>query len=429
MTAAAIAEVGGLTILAAVAFQLMMGLRALRARMNTQPAVEISEFRAAPEVIDTKPVAGSSGAETVMWMGKRKFRIAKRCYENEARDICSYYLVPLDGRALPAFRPGQFLTVDLPYAREEHNTTRCYSLSESPTEREHYRISVKRIGTPANAPAETPPGAASTYLHEVAAVGDVVETFAPAGDFFLDQSSPRPVVLIAGGVGLTPMLSMLNWLVETRSSRKVYLFYGVRNRSDHMMYDHLTRIRKSRPNVEMFIAYSQPTDKCQPGRDYNVEGRITAELLRSEIEEADPEFYLCGPSNMMTDVSRGLAMLGVDEHDIRREAFEALPAPSPDQPSKRPEREEAEDDESYEIRFARSGRVLRWTGEVETVLELAELNGLRMRCSCRQGVCGTCATALQEGSVDYVRNPVKEPEGDICLPCIARPRSNLVIDL
>ena len=427
MTAAAIAEVGGLTILAAVAFQLLMGLRALRARMNAQaPAAAISEFRAAaPEIIERAPEPGASGVETVMWMGKRKFRIARRSYENEARDICSYYLVPLDGRPLPAFRPGQFLTVDLPDADEAQNTTRCYSLSESPTVREHYRISVKRLRAPANAPADTAPGAASTYLHDVAAVGDVIETFAPSGDFTLDQSSPRPVVLIAGGVGLTPMLSMLNWLAETRSSRRVYLFYGVRNRADHMMYDHLTRIRKSRPNVDMFIAYSQPTPDCLPGRDYNVEGRITVDLLQSVIEEDDPEYYLCGPSSMMADMGRGLASLGVHDHDIRREAFATVPARRPE-PRHLPE---TSNDENFEIRFTRSGRVVRWTGEAETLLELAELNGLRMRCSCRQGVCGTCAAALQEGVVDYVHAPAREPESDTCLPCIARPRSNLVLDL
>lgn len=427
MTTSTIAEIGGLMIIAAVTLQLLMGLRSMRARASERGrhGSAIAEFSVEPAGRPETAITSNS-VETVLWMGKRKFRIARRMYENESQDICSYYLVPLDERALPGFRPGQFLTFELPVHEQEHPAMRCYSLSESPTEDEYYRISVKRLPAPANAPENTPPGLSSGFFHDVALEGDIVETFAPTGEFCLDQSSDRPVVLIAGGVGLTPLLSMLNWLIDTRSEREIWLFYGVGNRSDHMMYDHLKLVRKECPNVNMYISYSQPTPNCRPRVDYNVHGHITVDLIQSLLDGDQYEFYLCGPSAMMNSIRSGLTEWGVPADDIRSEAFQA--------PSKQARMagetiEPGNEPEAFEVKFSRSGRILRWNKGVDTLLELAESNGIKMPCSCRSGNCGTCLTKLTQGTVDYVHPPSREHDDGSCLPCIARPNSDLVLDL
>ena len=210
--------------------------------------------------------------------------------------------------------------------------------------------------------------------------------------------------------------------------REVWLFYGVRDRADHAMYDHLTHIRQSCPNVRMFIAYSRPGPGCRLGVDYNVDGRISLELLQSVLTASDYEFYLCGPAVMMTALREGLAEWGVPSEDVRYEAFQALSDTTADTGEAAPPETAGK---AYRVEFARSGRVLEWTGDggADTLLELAEANGVKMRCSCRAGNCGTCVTAIADGSVEYVRPPSREHDAGTCLPCIARPQSDIVLDL
>lgn len=412
MVTGTMVEIGGLLIVTAATLQVLIVLRSMRLRRA------LAAKPPSGDVIVKS--AGAQDIEPLSWLGKRRFQVAMRTYETANRQICSYYLVPLDRRPIPSFRPGQFLTFEVPIPGQDHPAMRCYSLSDSPSERGYYRVSVRKLSEPA--------GLVSSHFHEEVREGDVVEAYAPAGEFCLDCNSRRPVVLIAGGVGLTPLLSMLNWLVANDAGREVWLFYGVRDRADHAMYDHLTHIRQSCPNVRMFIAYSRPGPACRLGVDYNVDGRISLELLQSVLTASDYEFYLCGPSVMMTSLRDGLAEWGVPSEDIRYEAFQALSDTTADT-GETPAPETA--GKTYRVEFARSGRVLEWTGDsgADTLLELAEANGVKMRCSCRAGNCGTCVTAIADGSVEYVRPPSREHDAGTCLPCIARPRSDIVLDL
>ncbi len=414
MLTGTIVEIGGLMIVTAATLQALIVVRgalARRALASKPPADAVAGMS-----------AGARKIEPLSWLGKRRFQVAMRAPETPNYGVCSYYLVPLDKRPIPSFRPGQFLTFELPIRGQEFPVMRCYSLSDSPTERGYYRVTVKRLSEPA--------GLVSSHFHDHIREGDVVEAYAPAGEFCLDCSSNRPVVLIAGGVGLTPLVSMLNWLVANDETREVWFFYGVRNRADHAMYEHLAQIRKSHPNVRMFIAYSRPGEECRLGVDYNVDGRVSVELLQSVLTASNYEFYLCGPSAMMTSLRDGLTEWGVPAEDIRYEAFQALSDDT--STSETTERPAGEDTSTaYRVEFARSGRVLEWTGGngADTLLELAEANGVKVRCSCRAGNCGSCLTALEDGSVEYVRPPSREHEAGTCLPCIARPRSDIVLDL
>ena len=366
-----------------------------------------------------------AGAE-LHWKGKRKFRLAERVEENQNGDICSFYLKANDGRPIPPFRAGQHLTFDVPVPGNTEPITRCYSLSGSPTEKDGYRVTVKRIGAPQDAPAGTPPGQSSNYFHDHLDQGSVIEAYAPAGSFCLDENSEKPIILIAGGVGLTPLVSMVKWLVATKSSREIWFFYGVRNRAEHAMYEFLHDITSETPNLHMVVAYSQPTSTCRKNIDYHIEGHLSASLLQPILRARHCEIYLCGPAPMMRALTTGLESMGVARENIRYEAFGPI---SHTAVSRNVEQNAGEPAESVNVEFSRSGKTLKWSPEHGSLLELALDNGIKARCGCRQGICGTCVTALKHGDVEYERRPDKQPASGMCLPCIARPTGDLVLDM
>jgi len=155
-------------------------------------------------------------AASAAWPGWREFRVVAREFEDASRTQCSFHLEPVDGAQLPPFLPGQYLTFSLPVVGGDPGVagagralTRCYSLSDRPGS-SSYRITVKRVPSPPGRP-DLPPGASSSHLHDRVHVGDVLTIKAPAGRFLIDASSDLPIVLVAGGIGVTPMMSMLRW--------------------------------------------------------------------------------------------------------------------------------------------------------------------------------------------------------------------------
>ncbi len=176
------------------------------------------------------------------WAGKRKFRIVEKRVENKCGDICSFYLQPHDGGELPPFLPGQFLTFELPISDQPAPVIRCYSLSDSPSRLDRYRVTIKRLSPPPDAGETVPGGLSSTYFHANLKEGDVVDVQAPKGGFVLDLQSERPVVLIGGGVGLTPVLSMLKALDDAGSHREVHFFHAARSGDDIVLCDEFGRL-------------------------------------------------------------------------------------------------------------------------------------------------------------------------------------------
>ncbi len=157
---------------------------------------------------------------------------------------------------------------------------RCYSLSDAPARREqHYRLTVKQLAAASGQPA----GLASSYLAERVKEGDILDVMAPSGQFYLDMTSDRPLVLLAGGVGLTPLLSMFLSIAEAGSRRQTWLFYGARNRNEHLMADTLRQLAAEHDNLHLVVCYSRPTDNCQEGRDYDVAGHIDVALLQRSL--------------------------------------------------------------------------------------------------------------------------------------------------
>lgn len=365
---------------------------------------------------------------SLAWNGYRKFVVDRKV--TEAEGICSFYLVAHDRKPLPVFKPGQYLTFRLQIPGREKPVIRCYSLSDCSNPK-YYRVSIKRVGSPPDAPS-APPGLVSNYFHEQLTKGDILDVQAPRGHFYLDPELDRPAVLIAGGVGVTPLLSMVNSIGATRSSREIVFFYGVKNRADHAFKESLEQVIEQQPNVRLVVAYSRPgpEDERNEGRDYHHAGRVDIALLKSYLQSTNYQFYICGPPALMESLNKQLLRWGVAQEDIHTEAFGAATVT---QAFTKPPRAGARasrmgESSGAQITFAKSGKTCDWSPNVGNLLALAEANGVKIDSGCRAGNCGTCVVAVKSGQVSYVTEHGAELEAGTCLTCIAAPDGNVVLD-
>jgi hypothetical protein len=362
---------------------------------------------AAPDAVATAvPPVGEAAA----WRGLRSFRVAHRVVEDQSGSVCSFHLVPEDGQPLPSFHPGQFLTfeVDMP---EGDKLVRCYSLSDAPHP-DHYRVSIKRL----------PSGRSSNHFHDHVAVGATLALRAPSGHFYLEPGT-APVVLIAGGIGITPMLSMLNWSLAQQPEREVWLFYGVRNGREQIMREYLESQSSRHGSFHLHICHSDPLPDEMAGRDYHHAGRVGIDLLRLQLPLNQYQFYVCGPGPMMASIVAGLEDWGVPDARIHFEAFG---------PASVKRRKSVADavapSADISITFAKSGKQLPWDSDAGNLLEFAEREGIKVDSSCRGGACGTCQTTIVAGEVEYRQAPDHDPEPGTCLLCVCTPKTSLTLE-
>jgi ferredoxin-NADP reductase len=362
-------------------------------------------------------------ANVAAWQGFRPFRVERKNIEDAARSICSFYLVPTDGQPLPSFLPGQFLTFKLDLPTEQ--IVRCYSLSDAPRS-DHYRVSIKRVPAPAG--SELPPGRSSNHFHDHVAVGDVLQVRAPGGHFHIDRGD-SPVVLIGGGIGITPMLSMLHWCLAEQPEREVWLFYGVRNGQEPVMKAELEALAAAHPNFRLRFCFSDPLPEDRLGQDYQHHGRVDVDLLRMSLPLKPYHFYICGPTPMMESLVAGLEDWGVPEARIHFEAFgpasiKRKPASAPVE-AVAPHKDIAGD---IVVNFAKSGKQLAWQPGAGSLLEFAEANGVKVDSGCRAGGCGSCQTTIQSGEVSYRQAPDYDPEPGSCLLCCCAPKTSVTLE-
>jgi len=342
----------------------------------------------------------------------RDFRIAR--IEDESSIIRSFYLQPVDGDVLLPFEAGQFLTIRLNPDGAEKPVIRTYTVSSAPAD-PYYRISAKREEA----------GTVSRHLHDRLKVGDLIEAKAPCGDVFIDTAEKRPAVLIAGGVGITPMISMARQVVveslRTRHFRPLTIFHAAQTTDQRAFYQAFRELEQgTERGIRYYSMISKPTADEKPGVDFNGAGYITADILRQTLPLDDYDFFLCGPPTFMQalyDIVRGL---GVRDVRIFAEAFgPALLKRVPDDGA--PVMEPEEEAEEAMVSFTRSGFEQRWNKGEATFLELAENHGLNPDYGCRKGSCGSCITKLQSGSVAYRTRPSADHAQDEVLICCAVP--------
>jgi uncharacterized protein len=361
------------------------------------------------------------------WDGWREFRVVRREFEDLAQTQCSFYLSPVDGNSLPPFEPGQFLTIalELPDATTggKRRLTRCYSLSDRP-DASRYRITVKRVGAPAGRPALAP-GVCSNHLHDWLQQGDTIEVKAPAGRFVLDPEPTISTVLIAGGIGITPLLSMLRAGLATHASRTIHLYYGVRRGGEHAFRQELAQLARLHPSFHANVVYSQPGAEDVRGRDYQYSGHLSVDLLRRTLPSGRHRFYVCGPAPMMATLVPELRQWGVPPDDIRHEAFGPASARAA---QSTPPAIGARAARALEIRFGRSARSLVWDGTDANLLDFAERNDVSVPSGCRAGSCGSCETRVLSGTVRHAPRPEHEIAPGHCLLCLGIPETSLELE-
>ncbi len=353
--------------------------------------------------------------------------------EDESDVIRSFYLEPEDGGSLLSFDPGQYLTIKVTPPDAKKPVIRTYTVSSAPSDK-LYRISVKR--EPARSD-ELSPGLMSNHLHDFIKPGDIIEAKAPRGEFTIDAVEARPAVLLAGGVGITPMISMVRHMthegLRTRHTRPVTLIHSAQTTKQRAFFDEANAIsRHSNGAVRYLSVVDRPAADEEPGVDFNGTGRITADILRQALSFDDHDFFLCGPPPFMQGLYDTLRDLGVRDKRIFAEAFGPASLnrkPDANIIEEYPELAEAEE---ALVRFDASEFEQRWCKGDGTLLELAEDHGLSPDYGCRSGACGSCAVKIKQGAVTYRSKPsATPPEGHalICCSVPATGQENLVLDL
>jgi nitric oxide dioxygenase len=250
------------------------------------------------------------------WEGFKKFHVIRK--EKESSNITSFYLAQVDGSPLPQFKSGQYITVRVTTPNGQ-TTMRNYSLSDKPGQ-DWFRISVKREdGHNAN----TPEGYVSNLLHKTAEVGTELEIAPPCGEFFLDISEKhsRPLGLLAAGVGITPIFSILLTALDAMPQRDIVLIHGILNEDVQAFKAALDELAQQHPKLKVHYRYSD-----QPGSRVNRSGNastglINATLIESTLSGRDADYYFCGPQPFMVTIYHELLKWGIPPAQVHFEFF------------------------------------------------------------------------------------------------------------
>jgi uncharacterized protein len=341
----------------------------------------------------------------------RPFKVTK--IVDESATIRSFHLRPDDGAGLIPHQAGQHLPIRVTLPGQDKPVIRTYTLSVAPSDG-ICRISVKREGL------------VSQHLHDTIHVGDIIEARTPDGNFTIDAKQKRPAVLLAGGVGITPMVAMLRHVVyeglRTRGVRPTTLIQAARSKKDRAFDRELAGLIEAGQGAVRIVRVLSDVEGAEEGSDYDASGRIDMVLLSRFLTFNDYDFYLCGPAPFMQALYDGLRGYNIADNRIHAEAFgpsslvRTRDATTAAAPARRPEATKP-----VPIAFTTSLKEARWTPESGTLLELAESRGLSPEFSCRAGTCGTCRTKLLAGAVTYRKEPTATVGKDEVLICCAVP--------
>jgi ferredoxin-NADP reductase/predicted pyridoxine 5'-phosphate oxidase superfamily flavin-nucleotide-binding protein len=333
----------------------------------------------------------------------------------ESPSIRSFHLQPDDGAGLLSHVAGQHLPVRVTVRGADKPVIRTYTLSVAPSDGV-YRISVKRDG------------AVSNHLHDTAKVGDIIEARAPDGGFTIDPYETRPAVLLAGGIGITPLLAMLRHIVyeglRKQRMRPVFLVQAAHSLADRPFDEEIASLVEAAQGAVTWTRVLSDTTGAEEGLDYDVAGRIDMALLTHVLPFNDHDFYLCGPPAFTQSLYDGLRKHGIGDTRIHAEAFgpsslKRVVDAGATEPVRLPVSVQP-----VHVAFMDSLKEARWTPESGSLLELAEARGLEPDFSCREGTCGTCRTKLLKGAVTYLKEPTARIANDEVLICCAVPAAS-----
>jgi ferredoxin-NADP reductase len=328
---------------------------------------------------------------------------------DETPDIRTFRMVRPEGFE---FQAGQFLTVRLRADGKEH--VRCYSISSPPGSRGHLEITVKRLGMVSGA------------LHASVRPGSMLHVRPPAGAFTYPAGEDRPLVLIAGGVGITPLMSMLRHAIEEEPTRPVTLFYSVRTAEDVAFRDEILMLNRRHTQFNSFIAVAEG-----PAPSVFYPGRINEALLTAMAPDVHHAICLiCGPPPMLDAMTLLLREIGVPGGQVNFEVFQAAIAASAGAPAAAAAAPAASRAGALlEVSFKRSG-LTATVGANQKLLDVAESCGADIPSLCRSGVCGTCRTKVLSGNVQCTSRILddQDRQDGYVLACVSDVLSNCDID-
>ncbi len=355
---------------------------------------------APPSDAKTLPAAAPAKADGAKKPWSGALRVAS--IFRETPNVKTFRLIGLDGGDIPfTFLPGQFLTFSAKI--DDKTVRRSYTIASSPAQRDYVELTVKREEQ----------GAESRYLHDHIAIGDHLEVSGPSGVFTFTGKETDSIVLISGGVGITPMMCVLRYLTDRGYPGDIFFVHGTRTAQDFIFREELDYLQKRHSNAHVTATIADFEDTAWTG----AKGQISKELIAQAVPEiARRRVHVCGPPAMMEAVKAELAELGVPKDKIKTEAFGpalgAAPAPAPDvapalkpapavdaaAPAAQAGATATPPTAQVEVQFKKSGK----TGPLapdKCVLEAAEAIGVAIDFSCRVGTCGTCVVPLLTGSV------------------------------
>lgn len=336
------------------------------------------------------------------WSGLRRFTIAAIREENP--EVKSFELRPGDSAPIGDILPGQYVSVAVTRDPSQSSRRRNYSISGRPQDRV-IRISVRRVSE----------DGLSGLLHDLA-VGDEVQVDVPRGRFLFESARGRPVVLVSAGVGITPLLPMLEAMVTDCVERDIWFVHAARDARHHLFAGEARDLAsRGGGRVRLFTAYSRADDD----EPCDHRGRVDADLLNSLVPASGADFYICGPDAFMKSLHDGLVRLGAASDSIRFETF----APGGDSLAQK-----LAGRSDRKVMFARSAKELTWQPSSGSLLDLALANGVEIDYSCRVGDCQSCMQTLIRGTAEYPAGDVPVLVENQVLLCQAVPESDIVLD-
>ncbi len=351
------------------------------------------------------------------WSGE--LRVARTT--DETHDVRTFRFVPASGGKLPfTHRAGQYLNLSL--VIDGHRQNRSYTIASAPTQSDYCEITVKRVGG----------GIASNHLHDALREGAVVKVTAPSGRFVFDETSSR-VLLVAGGVGITPLMSMVRSLTDRRWKGRVDLVFSVKTERDIVFARELTEIAERASDFHLHVTLTREPPETEWS---GARGPINEELIRKIAPDlADVPIFVCGPEPMMEAMKRLFGELGAPPENVHVEAFLSPPrAPISQAEVDDVQAEEGEplpsNGSGTTVQFATSGTSAS-VEEGQTLLEAAEDVGVEIPFDCRSGICGQCKTKLLRGRVVMeVQDALTadDRKNRLVLACQARPVRDVVVD-
>ncbi|MGY8633995.1 FAD-binding oxidoreductase [Bradyrhizobium sp. 14AA] len=345
----------------------------------------------------------------------------------ETPNVKTFRLQATDGGVIPfAFLPGQFLT----YAIEIDGKAvrRSYTIASSAAQTAYVETTIKREDG----------GLLSDYMHGHVREGDLLEVAGPSGAFTFTGTEADSVVLVGGGVGITPLMAAIRYLSDIAWPGQIYLVYGAQTTGQFIFRDELEYLQRRMNNLHVAATMVRAAGTSWMGS----EGQITAEFLTGAVPDlARRRVHLCGPPRMMDALRKTLIGLGVPREQIKTEAFGPArgAVPPPGKAVVEPQIPEGEAGNrgaavvgpaTATVRFTTSGKVAALPPDM-SLLEVAESVGVSIDYSCRAGVCGVCKTHLLQGNVTMeVQDALTADDkaNGLILACQARSVGDLVVE-